>query len=105
MIKRMRQRREVKRQLRQEAHAFAEASVRARLEVQAEVAQTRAAIERHRATPPTCPACGSVLEVKVSDKMWSVGRTFWGCSAYPRCQQPPLPLTAYPKAALKVIRA
>lgn len=35
---------------------------------------------------PTCPACGSAMVQRKATRGSHAGRTFWGCSSYPRCR-------------------
>jgi restriction system protein len=38
------------------------------------------------AAAPSCPRCGSAMTKRVAKKGPSAGRSFWGCTTYPRCQ-------------------
>ena len=37
-------------------------------------------------SPPTCPICGSPLELRTARRGRNAGGQFWGCSEYPRCR-------------------
>ena len=35
---------------------------------------------------PHCPACNQVMVSRVAKRGSEAGRSFWGCSAYPKCR-------------------
>lgn len=35
---------------------------------------------------PSCPKCGSTMTVRVAKQGANYGKTFWGCSGFPRCR-------------------
>ena len=37
------------------------------------------------AAAPSCPRCGSAMAKRVAKKGASAGKSFWGCTTYPRC--------------------
>ncbi|KGK01640.1 topoisomerase DNA-binding C4 zinc finger domain-containing protein [Thalassotalea sp. ND16A] len=37
-------------------------------------------------TKPVCPACGSNMDLRIAKKGSYAGKSFWGCSAFPRCK-------------------
>ncbi len=43
-------------------------------------------------TGPDCPTCGKPMRVRRSTKGRFAGKEFWGCSDFPRCTQPPVPM-------------
>lgn len=38
-------------------------------------------------TTPTCPSCGIKMTLRTSQKGNNIGKQFWGCNNYPRCNQ------------------
>lgn len=36
--------------------------------------------------PPSCPVCSSEMVLREAKKGANAGKTFWGCSGYPRCK-------------------
>ncbi len=45
--------------------------------------------EQHQANAgvsPSCPICSSQMVLRVSKRGSNAGKSFWGCSQYPRCK-------------------
>ena len=103
VIRRFRQRRRVKRELREEA-------VRLERHLKEQHRRLRVSAQRNQATldalseaTPRCPSCGAKLAIKTAMVKGYNGRQFWGCSRHPRCGQEIIELDAYPRAAYAAI--
>jgi restriction system protein len=53
--------------------------------VGASIAENRA-VAPAPPTEPSCPRCGNPMVKRVAKQGTNAGRTFWGCSAYPKCR-------------------
>jgi restriction system protein len=55
---------------------------------QTTIAATQPALQRSPATitEPNCPKCGSTMTVRVAKHGANYGKTFWGCTGFPRCR-------------------
>lgn len=60
-------------------------------------------LERLTDAPPSCPKCGSTLQVRTAKKWSYNGASFWGCPRYLACGQKPIALEDFPRAAYAVV--
>lgn len=104
MIRRLRQRRRLDRELRSEAALLAPKLVALRRRLAAAERHATTQLEVLSADAPTCPRCGARLMVRTANKKRYNGASFWGCPRYESCGQRPIPLETYPRAAYAAAR-
>ena len=53
--------------------------------VQPKNGQSPAAASADRPAAPACPKCGSAMVHRTAKRGANAGKSFWGCSTYPKC--------------------
>jgi transposase-like protein len=95
VLKRIRQRRAVKEELRDEAGDLRKVLDDARREIAEEVSAARLAIYAQLSAPPPCPRCGSAMKIQRVARGRDSGLQKWTCPRYCSVE---LPLTDFPFA-------
>jgi ribosomal protein L37AE/L43A len=103
VIRRFRQRRRVKRELREEAAHLERQLAVLRMRMRVAERRARGQLDALSAAPPTCPSCGATLVIRTAKKPRYNGAQFWGCSRHPSCPQKVIPLGTYPRAAYAAV--
>lgn len=103
MIRRLRIRRRVQRELREEAVVLERKLAMLRQRLGHAERRTLRELEALTDAPPGCPTCGATLAVRTAKKKTYNGASFWGCPRYLTCGQGPIPLEKFPRAAYAAV--
>ncbi len=104
MIRGIRQRRRLQRELTAEAVRLALRLTELRRGLAVAERQTITQLDVLSTEAPSCPRCGAKLMVRAAKKKRYNGASFWGCPRYERCGQGVIPLETYPRAAYTAAR-
>lgn len=103
MIRRIRIRRRVRRELREEAVVLERRLTHLRQRLGHAERRVLRELEGLTDAAPRCPKCGSTLTVRTAKKKSYNGASFWGCPRYLACGQGPIPLEKFPRAAYAIV--